>query len=62
MDITSSTDFYHIESQLFGGGTLKRNLTASGAFWKSCPLGFYAGIYQPPVISRSMPLAEAQLA
>jgi hypothetical protein len=36
MDITSSTDFYHIELQLFGVGTLKRDLTASGAFWKSC--------------------------
>jgi hypothetical protein len=62
VEITDSRDFYHIESHLFGLGTLKRDLTASGEFLEKLPPGFYAGIYQPPVISRSMPLAEAQLA
>ena len=54
MEITASRDFYHIESHLFGLGTLKRDLTASGEFLEKLPPGFYAGIYQPPVISRSI--------
>jgi hypothetical protein len=32
------------------------------AILEKLPPGFYAGICRPPVISRSMPLAEAQLA
>jgi hypothetical protein len=33
-------DFYHIESHLFGLGTLKRDLTASGEFLEKLPPGF----------------------
>jgi NADPH2:quinone reductase len=55
-------DFYHNESQLFGVDTLKRDLTASGRILEKLLPGFDAGIYQPPVISRTMSLNEAQLA
>jgi NADPH2:quinone reductase len=55
-------DFYHNESQLFGVDTLKRDLTGSANILQKLLPGFEAGIYQPPVISKSMPLAEAQLA
>jgi NADPH:quinone reductase len=53
-------DFYHNESQLFGVDTLKRDLTASGRILEKLP-GFEAGVYQPQVISKIMPFAEAQL-
>jgi NADPH2:quinone reductase len=47
---------------LFGVDTLKRDLTGSANILQKLLPGFEAGIYQPPVISKSMPLAEAQLA
>jgi hypothetical protein len=53
-------DFYHNESQLIGVDTLKRDLTASGSILEKLRTGFEAGIYQPPVISKSMPLAQAR--
>ena len=55
-------DFYHNESQLFGVDTLKRDLTASGRIMEELLLGFDSGFYQPPIISKSMPLAQARLA
>jgi NADPH2:quinone reductase len=55
-------DFYHNESQLFGVDTLKRDLTASGRILEKLLPGFDAGIYHPPVISKIMPFAEAQMA
>jgi NADPH:quinone reductase len=55
-------DFYHNESQLFGVDTLKRDLTASSRILEKLLPGFEAGIYQPPAISKIMPLAQAQQA
>ena len=55
-------DFYHNESQMFGVDTLKRNLTASGRILEELRSGFDSGIYQPPTISKTMPLADAQQA
>ena len=52
-------NFYHNESQLLGVDTLKRDLTASARILEELRPGFDSGIYQPPVISRSMPLAQA---
>jgi NADPH2:quinone reductase len=55
-------DFYHNESQLLGVDTLKQDLTASGRILEALRPGFDAGLYHPPVISKIMPLAEAQQA
>jgi NADPH:quinone reductase len=55
-------DFYHNESQLLGVDTLKRDLTASGRILEELRLGFDSGFYQPPIISKSMPLAQARQA
>jgi NADPH:quinone reductase-like Zn-dependent oxidoreductase len=55
-------DFYHNESQLLGVDTLKRDLTASGRILKELRSGFDYGFYQPPIISKSMPLAQARQA
>ena len=69
VEITSPTErrvtldlvnFYHNESQLFGVDTLKRDLTASGRILEELRSGFDSGIYQPPVISQVIPLAQAQ--
>ncbi len=71
VEITSSTerrvsfdlvDFYHNESQLFGLDTLKRDLTASGLILEELRSGFDFGIYQAPIISKTIPLARAQQA
>lgn len=53
-------DFYHNESQLFGLDTLKRDLTGSGGILETLRPGFDSGVYQPPIVSRIMPLAQAQ--
>jgi NADPH:quinone reductase len=53
-------DFYHNESQLLGVDTLKLDLTASGRILEKLRPGFDAGIYQPQVISKCLPLADAQ--
>jgi NADPH:quinone reductase len=55
-------DFYHNESQLFGVDTLKRDLTASGRILEELRSGFDSGIYQPPIVSKTLPLAHAQQA
>jgi NADPH2:quinone reductase len=55
-------DFYHNESQLLGVDTLKRDLTASGRILEGLRSGFDSGVYQPPLISKTMPLADAQQA
>jgi NADPH:quinone reductase-like Zn-dependent oxidoreductase len=55
-------DFYHNESQLFGLDTLKRDLTASGRILEKLRPAFDSGVYQPPVISKIFPLAQAQQA
>jgi NADPH:quinone reductase len=52
-------DFYHNESQLLGVDTLKRDLTASGRILKELRSGFESGVYQPPIVSKAMPLAHA---
>ena len=55
-------NFYHNESQLLGVDTLKRDLTASGRILEGLRSGFDSGVYQPPLISKTMPLADAQQA
>jgi NADPH2:quinone reductase len=55
-------DFYHNESQLFGVDTLKRDLTDSARILERLRSGFESGIYQPPIVSKTMPLAHAQQA
>ena len=55
-------DFYHNESQLLGVDTLKRDLTASGRILEELRPGFDSGVYQPPIVSKTMPLAHAQQA
>jgi NADPH:quinone reductase len=55
-------DFYHNESQLLGVDTLKRDLTASGRILEGLRLGFDSDVYQPPIISKSIPLAQARQA
>jgi NADPH:quinone reductase-like Zn-dependent oxidoreductase len=71
VEITSPTErrvtfdlvsFYHNESQLLGVDTLKRDLTASGRILEELRSGFDSGVYQPPIISKTMPLAHAQQA
>jgi NADPH:quinone reductase-like Zn-dependent oxidoreductase len=55
-------DFYHNESQLLGVDSLKRDLTASGRLLQQMMPGFDSGIFQPPIIAKSFPLAQAQQA
>ncbi len=55
-------DFYHNESQLFGLDTLKRDLTASGRILEELRPSFDSGVYQPPIVSKTLPLAQAQQA
>jgi NADPH:quinone reductase len=55
-------DFYHNESQLLGLDTLKRDLAASGSILEELRPAFDSGAYQPPIVSKIMPLAQAQQA
>jgi NADPH:quinone reductase len=55
-------NFYHNESQLLGLDTLKRDLTASAHILKELRPGFDSGVYQPPIVSKTLPLADAQQA
>jgi NADPH:quinone reductase len=55
-------DFYHNESQLLGVDTLKRDMTASGRILEKLLPGFDSGVYQPPIVARTMPLADARQA
>ena len=52
-------DFYHNESQLFGLDTLKQDLTASGRILEKLRAAFDSGVYQPPIVAKIMPLAQA---
>jgi NADPH:quinone reductase-like Zn-dependent oxidoreductase len=55
-------NFYHNESQLLGLDTLKRDLTAAARILKELRQGFDSGIYQPPMVSKTFALADAQQA
>jgi NADPH2:quinone reductase len=55
-------DFYHNESQLLGVDTLKRDLTASGRILEELRSDFDSGVYEPPIVSKTMPLTHAQQA
>jgi NADPH:quinone reductase len=55
-------DFYHNESQLFGLDTLKRDLTASGRILEKLRPAFDSGDYEPPIVSKILPLAQARQA
>ena len=55
-------NFYHNESRLFGLDTLKRDLTAAARILKEIRPGFDSGVYQPPIVSKILPLAHAQQA
>jgi NADPH:quinone reductase-like Zn-dependent oxidoreductase len=47
---------------LIGLDTLKRDLTASARILKELRPGFDSGVYQPPIVSKTLPLADAQQA
>lgn len=51
-------DFYHNESRLFGVDTRKRNAIASAALLDAITPFFEAGTFQPPMIDRTIPLAD----
>jgi NADPH:quinone reductase len=55
-------DFYHNESQLFGGDTRKRDAIAPGALLEALIPGFEQGAFQAPLIDRVIPLAEGPAA
>jgi NADPH:quinone reductase-like Zn-dependent oxidoreductase len=55
-------NFYHNESRLFGLDTLKRDLTAAASILKEIRPRFDSGVYQPPIVSKTLPLANAQQA
>jgi NADPH:quinone reductase-like Zn-dependent oxidoreductase len=42
--------------------TLKRDLTASGRILEELRPSFDSGVYQPPIVSKTLPLAQAQQA
>ena len=47
---------------MVGVDTLKRDLTASGLILEELRSGFDSGLYQAPIVSKTMPLAHAQQA
>jgi NADPH2:quinone reductase len=53
-------NFYHNESRLFGGDTLKRDLTASAQVLDALTPGFVAGHYRAAPIAATCRLGEAQ--
>jgi NADPH2:quinone reductase len=53
-------DFYHNESRLFGGDTLKRDLTASAEVLDALMPGFVASEYRPAPIAETCGLSNAQ--
>jgi NADPH2:quinone reductase len=53
-------DFYHHELQLLGVDSLKRDLTASAETLRALSPGFEAGALLPPLVSKVLPLDEAQ--
>lgn len=52
-------DFYHNETQMFGVDTLKRGMVGSAALLEGIGMGFEAGQFIPPVITREVGLSEA---
>lgn len=53
-------DFYHNESRLFGVDTRKRDATASAKLLEALTPVFEGGAFQPPLIDRTIPLAEGR--
>ena len=51
-------DFYHNERQLLGVDTRKRNATESAAVLEALTPIFEDGAFRPPMIDRTIPLAE----
>lgn len=51
-------DFYHNERQLLGVDTRKRNATESAAVLEALTPFFEDGAFRPPMIDRTIPLAE----
>jgi NADPH:quinone reductase len=51
-------DFYHNESQLIGVDTRHRNATESASVLEALTPFFEDGAFQPPVIDRTIPLAD----
>jgi NADPH:quinone reductase len=51
-------DFYHNESQLLGVDTRHRNATESASVLEALTPFFEDGAFQPPVIDRTIPLAD----
>ena len=47
---------------MFGVDTHKRDLIATGRILEELRPGFDSGIYQPPMVSKTMPLVHAQQA
>jgi NADPH2:quinone reductase len=54
--------FYHNEGRIFGVDTLKLDLVAAGEILEALRPGFEDGDYQPPIIARTFPLADAAAA
>jgi NADPH:quinone reductase-like Zn-dependent oxidoreductase len=52
-------DFYHNETQLLGGDTRKLDATESGKILAALVPGFESGLYLPPTVAETNPLAEA---
>ena len=57
---STSPDFYHNESRLFGVDTLKRDLTASAEVLDKLTPGFVAGDYRAAPIAETCGLGEAR--
>ena len=51
-------DFYHNECQLLGVDTRKRNATESAAVLEALAPFFEDGAFRPPIIDRTIPLAD----
>jgi NADPH2:quinone reductase len=52
-------DFYHNETQLLGADTRKLDAAASGQILAALVPGFESGLYLPPTIAETHPLADA---
>ncbi len=52
-------DFYHNETQLLGADTRKLDAIESGAILGALVSGFESGLYLPPTIAETHPLADA---
>jgi len=52
-------DFYHNETRLFGADTRKLDAAQSGEILAALVPGFESGLYLPPTLAETHPLAEA---